>query len=82
MVRAEIAPSFQSRPAKPPAIGIAPGSPTEEIPFVTYYAHAQILHAHRFYGAILNMTYNASALIATAATTNTTYTACTQRHTA
>ena len=46
MVRAETAPSFQSRPVKPPAIGIAPGSPTEAILVVTYYAHAQILHAH------------------------------------
>ena len=82
MVRAETAPSFQSRPAKPPAIGIAPGSPTKEILVVTYYAHAHILHAHRFYSAILNMPYNASALRATATTTNTTYTASTQRHTA
>ena len=82
MFRAETAPSFPWRPAKPPATGIAPGSPTEAILVVSYYAHAEILHAYGFYSAILNMPYNASALRATAATTNTTYTASTQRHTA
>ena len=76
-IRAETAPSFKWRPAKPPATWIAPGSPTEEILVVRCNAPALILHAYGFYSAILNMTYNASALRATAATTNVTYTACT-----
>ena len=82
MFRAETAPSFPWRPAKPPATGIAPGSPTEAILVLRYNAPAHILHAHRFYSAILNMTYNASALRAAAATAKATYTAYTQAHTA